>query len=388
MKRYLVLLMALLALALPAQAQTATPTTSPYVHTAGYYVFYREYVGARLTISGTWTTPAVGYETILQTSSTAAWAAFTVSDTICTVGIVHQSTATIHTFTIDGVGVTYSANTPDLGYLAVFDTSAINHDFIIKIQQNNAGTTNLYQFHLIECGDTYPLTSTPFVPVPTATAINTSTPAPTWTLAPSHTPPNTPVPTATILPSSTPGVPTATRIASSTPAPTWTLAPSHTPPNTPVPTATILPSSTPGVPTATILPSSTPGVPTATILPSSTPGAATPTQINTPVDTPTEIDISTILTALAMPSSTPGPSATPTDTPTETFTPTAEPWAYITVTSGQLTRFDYIATAADVHIADLLTLIFVSVWGFFLFAVFSFWKITRKPKPKPEADTK
>jgi len=35
-----------------------------------------------------------------------------------------------------------------------------------------------------------------------------------------------------------------------------------------------------------------------------------------------------------------------------------------------LTCFDYVATASDVHIGNLLTLIFFSVWGFFLFTVF------------------
>jgi hypothetical protein len=330
MKRYLLLIGLLLLVALPAQAQTATPTISPHVHYQGYYTAFREYNAGRLTISGTWAVPAAGYETILQTTQIGAWAALTVSDSICTIGVIHSTTSTLVTFYINNVSVlSLNGNTPGVGYTAVVDTSSATADFQFKVQMVNGGTLNVFQFHLIECGDAYPLSPTPFVPVPTATAINTSTPAPTWTHAPYMT----------------------------------------------------------VVPTATILPSSTPGVPTATILPSSTPGGPTPTQINTPVDTataivfpptPTEIDISTILTALAMPTNTPGPTATPTNTPTETLTPTAEPWAYITLTSGQLTRFDYVATASDVHISNLLLLIFVSVWGFFLTGVFVVWKAKKK----------
>jgi len=148
----------------------------------------------------------------------------------------------------------------------------------------------------------------------------------------------------------------------------FAFIPTATPANTPVPTATILPSSTPGVPTATILPSSTPAntpVDTATAVPTATP-PNTPVPTATAVPTATPFDINLILTLIG----SGGNTLTPTNTPTITNTPTPEPWVYITVTSGQLTRFDYVATASDVHIANLLALIFFSVWGFFLFTVF------------------
>lgn len=66
---------------------------------------------------------------------------------------------------------------------------------------------------------------------------------------------------------------------------------------------------------------------------------------------------------------------TPTSTPTETPTPTPEPYVYATMEPevtdepGQMTRFDYVATAGEVHIANLLTLILISGWGMFLYAV-------------------
>jgi hypothetical protein len=364
MKRYLLLIGLLLLVAGNVSAQTATPTTSPYVHYQGYYPAFREYNAGRLTISGTWSVPGAGYETILQTTQVNAWAALTVSDTICTIGVIHSSTSTLVSFYINGTSVlSYAATTPNVGYTGVIDTSAVNGDFQFKIQMINAGTLNIYQLHLIECGDTYPVSSTPFVPVPTATILPSSTPfvpVPTATILPSSTP-FVPVPTATILPSSTPfvPVPTATRIASSTPAPTWT----HAPYMTVVPTATILPSSTPGVPTATILPSSTP--------------ANTPVDTATAIATSTPINIDDILTLIAAtPGDTPTPTNTPTEThtPTATFTPTDAPWVEITLTTGQMTRFDYVASASDVHVGNLLLAIFVSLWGFFLSGVFFWWK--------------
>lgn len=69
------------------------------------------------------------------------------------------------------------------------------------------------------------------------------------------------------------------------------------------------------------------------------------------------------------------PEPTPTETPLPTFTPTPEPYVYATVMppegtpDGQMTRFDYVATAGDVHIANLLTWLLYSVWALFLFVV-------------------
>lgn len=66
----------------------------------------------------------------------------------------------------------------------------------------------------------------------------------------------------------------------------------------------------------------------------------------------------------------------PTYTPMPTATATPEPFTYATLapiapaTDGQMTRFDYVASAGDVHVANLLTLMLFSMWGFFLFAVF------------------
>lgn len=66
---------------------------------------------------------------------------------------------------------------------------------------------------------------------------------------------------------------------------------------------------------------------------------------------------------------------TPTATPTVTPSPTGEPWLYITMQpasgtpEGQVTRFDYVVTAGDVQIANLLTFLLFSLWGMFLFAV-------------------
>lgn len=67
-----------------------------------------------------------------------------------------------------------------------------------------------------------------------------------------------------------------------------------------------------------------------------------------------------------------------TETPTPTFTIPLSQHVFATVTSGQMTRFDYIATAGSIHIANLLTLIFASLWGMFLFIVFVLVKRGRK----------
>ena len=43
---------------------------------------------------------------------------------------------------------------------------------------------------------------------------------------------------------------------------------------------------------------------------------------------------------------------------------------YATLTGGQVTRFDYAANADDVHIANLLTALLVSIWSMFFFVLF------------------
>jgi hypothetical protein len=330
MKRYLLLIGLLLLVALPAQAQTATPTISPYVLYEGEYNIVALRTGQRSTESGVWSPVFGGGQSALQTTSTTAWIAFTVSDTVCTVSVAHQvgsSTQNIGVQINGGTTFVFQGQTPAVGnHVAKVETDDQTTDFTVKLALSGAGTLTIYSIQLLSCPPN------PVTPYPTPTEISSSTPAPTWTLAPSHTPPNTPVPTATILPSSTPGVPTATAINTSTPAP------SSTPANTPVDTATAIPTATP-------------------------------------------IDINALLTLIAAtPGDTPTPTNTPTEThtPTATLTPTAEPWAYITLTSGQMTRFDYVATASDVHISNLLLLIFVSVWGFFLTGVFVVWKANKK----------
>ena len=338
--------------------------------------------------TGAWsqvTSPAGTWRSYCQTTTNTNHVALTVDESVCSMafyviagsGTTFQITVTDTTGTL--INPTFTGATTINYYPVIINPGPSTGDMTVDIKMTNAGTLQLDSFRLLTCGiDTFPRTATPVPTVPTATVV------------PTATPPNTPVPTATILPSSTPGVPTATILPSSTPGvPTATILPSSTAvPTVPtatriasstpvptVPTATILPSSTPGVPTATILPSSTavPTVPTATILPSSTPA-------NTPVDTATAVptlDINDILTLIAMPTSTPGPTATDTPTPTETFTPSPAPWVYATVASGQLTRFDYVASASDVHIANILTLIVFSAWAMFFFGVFVLWR-TRK----------
>lgn len=79
---------------------------------------------------------------------------------------------------------------------------------------------------------------------------------------------------------------------------------------------------------------------------------------------------------------------TPTPEPTATYTPsptpTDEPSIYATTIpvigtpDGQMTRFDYTATAGDVHIANLLTYLLYSVWAFFLFAVLALVVLLRR----------
>jgi hypothetical protein len=47
---------------------------------------------------------------------------------------------------------------------------------------------------------------------------------------------------------------------------------------------------------------------------------------------------------------------------------------YATLTGGQVTRFDYSASASDVHIANLLMALFFSLWAMFLFGVLVLYK--------------
>ena len=82
-------------------------------------------------------------------------------------------------------------------------------------------------------------------------------------------------------------------------------------------------------------------------------------------------------TATILPSSTPASTTTPQPTPTPqpSSTPISVIWSidpqksYSSI-NGQITAFDYSATAADTHISNLLTLLVISVWGFFFFSVF------------------
>ncbi len=56
-----------------------------------------------------------------------------------------------------------------------------------------------------------------------------------------------------------------------------------------------------------------------------------------------------------------------------TVTPTSEPYVYATLfpeatdEPGQMTRFDYVATAGDVQISNLLYWQLYSMWGMFFF---------------------
>lgn len=77
---------------------------------------------------------------------------------------------------------------------------------------------------------------------------------------------------------------------------------------------------------------------------------------------------------------------TPTETATPTPTETPAPYVYATVPPsdgtppGQMTRFDYVTTAGDVHIANLLTIDVISSWGQFLFTVVFLSGLARRRK--------
>ncbi len=98
-----------------------------------------------------------------------------------------------------------------------------------------------------------------------------------------------------------------------------------------------------------------PAVPTAPIIPSSTPApTATPASTTTPQPTPT-----------------PQPTSTPQPSPTAMSVIVAiDPQRSYSSDSGQITAFDYSASAGDVHISNLLSALLFSVWGMFVFAVF------------------
>lgn len=82
-------------------------------------------------------------------------------------------------------------------------------------------------------------------------------------------------------------------------------------------------------------------------------------------------------TATIVPSATPASTTTPQPTPTPqpTSTPMSvvvaiDPQRSYSSESGQITAFDYIASAGDVHIANLLTMLIFSVWGMFILVMF------------------
>lgn len=91
-----------------------------------------------------------------------------------------------------------------------------------------------------------------------------------------------------------------------------------------------------------------------------------------------------ILFGVAMSAAAQTDTPTPDPTPTETATP--EPYVYATILPpdgtppGQLTRFDYVATAGDVQISTLLTIDVLSDWGQFLFTVVFLTALTRRRK--------
>ncbi|MCU0463211.1 MAG: hypothetical protein MUF38_01435 [Anaerolineae bacterium] len=80
-----------------------------------------------------------------------------------------------------------------------------------------------------------------------------------------------------------------------------------------------------------------------------------------------------VLMVVAMVLAVPSAAQTPTPIPTETLSPYAasvfSTLAPETGGDGQLMRFDYVTSAADVHIANLLTWMLFSGWGIFLYYV-------------------
>lgn len=70
-----------------------------------------------------------------------------------------------------------------------------------------------------------------------------------------------------------------------------------------------------------------------------------------------------------------------TETPTPVLS-VSGPYVFATLTGGQMSRFDYVASAGSVHISNLLTALLFSLWGMFLLTVFIvaavLWKRRRK----------
>lgn len=114
-----------------------------------------------------------------------------------------------------------------------------------------------------------------------------------------------------------------------------------------------------------------PPVATATILPSSTPAyTTTPQPSSTPAYTATPQPTWTLA-----PSVTPQPTATPMLGGGGGSDPAS---VYATVETGQITRFDYVATAGNVHIANLLAALFFSAWAMFFVGIFIVWQGNNK----------
>jgi hypothetical protein len=86
-------------------------------------------------------------------------------------------------------------------------------------------------------------------------------------------------------------------------------------------------------------------------------------------------------TAITFPTAYPSPTAITFPATATPFTfPTAAPDVaiYATLESGQMTKFEYAADAADVHISNLLIAIFVSVWGMFIIFIFVVWRVDKR----------
>lgn len=90
-------------------------------------------------------------------------------------------------------------------------------------------------------------------------------------------------------------------------------------------------------------------------------------------------------TATILPSSTPASTTTPQPTPTPQ--PTATPMSVVFAidpeksygsANGQITSVSYSASAADIHLGNLLTTLLYSVWGMFFFAVFVLVRYRKK----------
>ena len=74
-------------------------------------------------------------------------------------------------------------------------------------------------------------------------------------------------------------------------------------------------------------------------------------------------------------------AAAQTETPTPVLSISTSPYIFVTTVSGQTTRFDYIATAGDVYIANLIALLFFSIWAMFFFGLFVLWKYRKGKQP-------